>query len=61
MQLKNRPAVTKNVEITIIPAEQEFIAYIDGPDKLRLDRQDKYRLVGNSYINDAEVTIIIEP
>jgi hypothetical protein len=59
MQLKNRPAVTKNIEITINPSEQEFVAYIDGPDQLRLDRQDKYKLVSDSYINDAEVTIII--
>jgi len=32
MQLKNRPAVTKTVEITINPAETEFVAYIKGPD-----------------------------
>ena len=61
MQLKNRPAVTKNVEVTITPSDQEFVAYIDGPDKLRLDRQDKYKLVGNSYIDDTAVTIEIEP
>jgi len=38
MQLKNRPAVTRKVEITVNAAEQDFIAYINGPDKLRLDR-----------------------
>ena len=44
MSLKNRPAVTKKVEITINPQEQEFVAWIEGPDKLRLDRYDRYSL-----------------
>jgi hypothetical protein len=32
MQLKNRPAVTKEVEITVVPFEEDFVAYIAGPD-----------------------------
>lgn len=60
MRLKNRPAVTKDVEITINPQEQEFIAYINGPDQLRLDRQDIYSLASDSYIDDAAVTIKIQ-
>ena len=61
MQLKNRPAVTKKVEITVNAAEQEFIAYINGPDKLRLDRQDIYSLVSDdSYIDATQVEIIIQ-
>ena len=59
MRLKNRPAVSKNVEITILPSEQQFIAYIDGPDKLRLDRQDKYQLAANLPI-EGEVTFDIQ-
>jgi hypothetical protein len=59
MRLKNRPVVTKNVEITINPREQEFIAYINGPDQLRLDRQDIYSLVSDSYIDNTAVTIKI--
>jgi len=60
MQLKNRPAVTRKVEITVNAAEQDFIAYINGPDKLRLDRQDIYSLVSDdSYIDATQVEIII--
>lgn len=62
MQLKNRPAVTKTVEITINPIETEFVAYIKGSDKLRLDRKDYYTLVSDDgYINDAEVSFEIQP
>ena len=62
MQLKNRPAVTKTVEITINPAETEFVAYIKGPDQLRLDRYDTYSLVSDDgYINASEVEIKIQP
>lgn len=61
MQLKNRPAVTKTVEITINPIETEFVAYIKGPDKLRLDRKDYYTLASDDgYINDAEVSFEIQ-
>lgn len=61
MQLKNRPAVTKTVEITINPIETEFVAYIKGPDQLRLDRKDYYTLVSDDgYINDAEVSFEIQ-
>ena len=59
MQLKNRPAVAKKIEITINPDDQEFVAYINGPDKLRLDRQDEYSLVSESYIDDSQVEISI--
>ena len=58
MRLKSSPAITKKVEVTIVPNEQEFIAYIDGPDQLRLDRQDKYCLVANLPI-EGEVTFAI--
>ena len=61
MQLKNRPAVTKTVEITINPIETDFVAYIKGPDQLRLDRKDYYTLVSDDgYINDAEVSFEIQ-
>ena len=60
MQLKNRPAVTKEVEITINPLEQEFVAYIDGPDQLRLDRQGVYTLKGNFPITSTDVVIVIQ-
>ena len=61
MQLKNKPAVFKDVEIIVNAKEEEFIAYIDGPDKLRLDRQAKYSLNSNIPIDDPqEVTIEIQ-
>ena len=60
MRLKNRPAVTKTVEITVNTEEEEFIGYIDGPDKLRLDRQDVYSLKGNIPIDEATVSMAIQ-
>ena len=60
MSLKNRPAVSKNIEITITPSDQQFVAYIDGPDQLRLDRQDKYKLAANLPIEDSEVIFSIQ-
>ena len=60
MRLKNRPAVMKNIEITISPTEQEFVAYIDGPDQLRLDRQGVYTLQGNALIDSEDVLINIQ-
>lgn len=61
MRLKNRPAVTKNVEIIINASNEEFIAYIDGPDQLRLDRYGTYKLVcDNGAINDANVTMQVK-
>ena len=61
MALKNRPAVTKQVEIIINPVGQEFVAEIDGPSELRLDRYGVYRLTGNQLINDEDVEIKIQP
>lgn len=60
MRLKNKPTVMKTVEITVLPLEEEFVAYITGPDKLRLDRQDEYKLTSESYIDDSQVTISIQ-
>ena len=60
MSLKNRPAVTQNVEIIITALEDEEVMWIDGPDELRLDRQAEYSLVTNLLINDpskVEITI----
>jgi hypothetical protein len=47
MRLKNRPAVTKTVEINIVGREEEPVFLIDGPDTLRLDRYAKYQVVSN--------------
>ena len=47
MRLKNRPAVTKTIEINIVGREEEPVFLIDGPDTLRLDRYAKYQVVSN--------------
>ena len=60
MRLKNRPAVTKEVEIIVNATEQEFVAYIDGPDQLRLDRYGTYILKGNVPIESENVVIRIQ-
>ena len=44
MFLKNRPAVTKTVEITINAANEEVL-YLKGADSVRLDRYTTYELV----------------
>ena len=44
MSLKNRPAVTKTVEITINAANEEVL-YLKGADSVRLDRYTTYELV----------------
>ena len=60
MQLKNKPAVFKDVEIIINAEDEAFVAYIDGPDKLRLDRYAEYHLASDSYIDNTGVTIEIQ-
>ena len=47
MRLKNRPAVTKQVEITI-GAANEDIVYIKGADEVRLDRYATYELTSET-------------
>ena len=61
MVLKNRPAVTKQVEIIINEANEEIL-YIKGADAVRLDRYSTYELVnenGNIPVTD-EVQFTIE-
>lgn len=61
MRLKNRPAVTRQIEITVNAAEQESIVWIKGPDELRLDRQGNYSLATNTVIEDpSKVKIKIQ-
>lgn len=49
MVLKNRPAVTKQVEIIINEANEEVL-YLKGIDQVRLDRYATYELVNNEDI-----------
>ena len=61
MRLKNRPAVTHDVEIIVNPVRQETILWIEGPNELRLDRQGEYNLITNTVIEDpSKVEIKIQ-
>ena len=54
MSLKNRPAVTKEVEVTINALETEPVYYISGPSELRLDRQHRYYLTDGVKLETGE-------
>ena len=51
-QLKSFPEIKQEIEITVgeNEVEQEFSAYIKGPDSIRLDREARYELIGTSSI-----------
>lgn len=51
VQLKEYPNIQKTISITVSAAEQEFSAYIEGPDKIRLGRKGTYILVGTEAID----------
>ena len=51
VQLKEYPNIQKTISITVSTAEQEFSAYIEGPDKIRLGRKGTYILVGTKAID----------
>ena len=55
MQLKDRKAVQKRFEIIVRAAQEEFSAFINGPDSIKLDRYGNYILEGTTPIN-GEVT-----
>ena len=48
IRLKNRPAVTKQVEITISESNVEHVYYLDGADEMRLDRYSIYQLIDDT-------------
>ena len=51
VQLKEYPNIQKTISITVSAAEQEFSAYIEGPDRIRLGRKGRYILVGTEAID----------
>ena len=61
MALKNRPAVTKQVEITINQPNEDVL-YIDGADEVRLDRYCTYSLVSEetkeNVVGEVEFSIV---
>lgn len=59
VQLKEFPQIQKTIDITIGSEEQEFIAYIEGPDDIRLDRYATYILKGIGTI-DGNITFELD-
>jgi len=59
-QLKLFPDIVNSIVVVVGENEeqQEFSAYIEGPDTIRLDREATYRLVGTSDINEEVVYIL---
>ena len=54
MQLKDRNAVQKRFEIAIKAVDTDFMAYINGADTIRLDRESAYELIANDTVYNAE-------
>lgn len=61
MQLKNRPAVTHDIEITIYPEDEPSMIYIDGPDEVKLDRYGTYVLKADDTTIEQAISIQIDP
>ena len=58
IQLKQHPTIQKIISIEIGDEENEFSAYIEGNDNLRLDRKGIYILKGTGEISDKVVFTI---
>lgn len=58
IQLKQHPTIQKIISIEIGDEENEFSAYIEGNDNLRLDRKGIYILKGTEEISDKVVFTI---
>jgi hypothetical protein len=55
IQLVDFPQITTSLMVEVSDIEQEALAYIEGKDTIRLDRQAIYELKSNKEI-DGEVT-----
>ena len=58
--LKNFPSISQELEVTVGDAEQEFSAYIEGEDTIKLARYQTYKLIGTSQIEQDNVLFHIE-
>ena len=58
-QLKNYPNIQQRMTIHVgeNEDEQEFSAYIEGPDSIRLDRKAEYNLKGTSTIGEVNYVL----
>ena len=52
IQLKDYPSISDTIDIVIGEPQQEFSGYIEGADKIRLDRIETYYLRGTADIID---------
>ena len=59
IQLKDFPEIKKTLTININNGQVPFIAYLDGADTIKLDRQSMYSLKGNQNI-DGEVIFTLD-
>ena len=59
VQLKDNPLISKTFTINVNETDEiDFIAYIEGPDKIKLDRDAVYYLRGNKSIDEpVEFTV----
>lgn len=55
--LVEHPEITKSINIIIGQDPQEFGAYIEGNDSIRLDRYETYCLIGTSTIENVSYTL----
>lgn len=59
IQLKDFPEIKKTLTININNEQAPFVAYLDGADTIKLDRQGMYSLKGNQNI-DGEVIFTLD-
>ena len=55
VQLKDFPEIFQTINIELTDNITVFSAYIEGPDKIRLDRQATYKLIGTDEINGTVI------
>lgn len=58
--LKDFPQISQSMEITVGDQQQEFSAYIEGEDTIKLNRSCSYKLIGTTNINQIEVIMEIQ-
>ena len=59
IQLKDFPEIKKTLTININNGQAPFVAYLEGADTIKLDRQSMYSLKGNQNI-DGEVIFTLD-
>lgn len=61
VQLKEYPSIYQTMTIDLVNTITNFSAYIEGPDKIRLDREATYTLIGTeSLIGSVTFSLTID-